>query len=380
MNRDTLTTVAVVLLLLAGGIWFYLNFERVTEREEVGYQGEARRNPLLAAQRLFERMGVAARELRQPAELDALPAGATLFLARYRAGLAGQRVDTLLAWVDRGGHLIVEAEHFKNKDPLLDRLEIERIEIRNRAPRPPSAVALPHAPEVMRVHFGYGQKLLPRAAPAYRFDDISGTHLVHLTRGRGSVTAVPDLQFLNNREIAKHDHAEFAWQLVRFSPVSREVLLAPRLAMPTLLDWVLEHAVAAMALSAALLGAWLWHVMPRFGPLQPDPLPGRRRLLDHLRASGRFHWARGRAANLLQAAREACVRKIARSHPAIVDLPRVERAQRLAAMTQIDAGEIELALHGEAGEAAQFTGAIRVLQRIDDSLVRKNPELIAERP
>ena len=371
MNREALSTAAVVLALIAGAVWAYFNFERVTERTEVGYQGDAQRNRFLAAQRLFERMGLPAREVRNPAELDALSPRAALFLPRHRGGLPAERIGKLLRWVDGGGHLIVEAEPHEAGDAMLDALGIERVGIRNRSPRAPSSVTLPHAAQPLRVHFGYAQKLLPAAAPEYGYDDVSGTHLVHLRRGNGMVTVLAEASFMANSEIAKHDHAEFAWQIARFAPARDAALFAIRLETPTLLEWLREHAVAALALAAALLAAWLWRVAPRFGPVEPDPPPGRRRLLDHLRASGRFQWARRQARHLLDAARDACLNKVARSHPGILDLARAERIAHLAAITQIGAGQIELALYGEAREAAEFTDAIRVLQRIEDRLVRK---------
>ena len=61
MKNVSLAPVALVLLIVAGAVWLVLNFEYVTESQYVGLQGEARRNPLLAAMRLYERMGVPAR-------------------------------------------------------------------------------------------------------------------------------------------------------------------------------------------------------------------------------------------------------------------------------------------------------------------------------
>ena len=149
------------------------------------------------------------------------------------------------------------------------------------------------------------------------------------------------------------------------------VLVAARLETPSLADWLLEHALPALALTALLIAAWLWRTVPRFGPVAPDPAPVRRRLLDHLRASGRFYWQRRGGDRLLVAARDACLRKLARSHPVLVELPRAERAGRLAALTGISATRVDAALHGDARDALQFTDAVGVLQQIEERLVRK---------
>ena len=371
MNRSLFPLIGVIVVMLGLGVWMFFNFERVTEREEVGLQGEARHNFLLAATRLYQRMGVPARVAHELHEIETLPADATVVMSGERAGITADDMHNVLVWVEAGGHLIVEAQDCRDKDALLQRLQIQCNEIRMRASRPPSDVLLPHASQTLRVNFGYRQKLLPVEPPAYRFDDVSGTHLVHLKRGRGAVTVLADMRFMSNAEIAKNDHAEFAWQLVQFVPQTRAVLLVPWLEAPSLLEWLLEHAAAALAMAAALLAAWLWRIAPRFGPLRPDPQPARRRLLDHLRASGRFHWKRGGAGRLLDVAREACVRRIARAHPLVADLPRPERVKALAALTGIELAALDLALYGSASDPLQFTKAVRVLQRIDESLVRK---------
>jgi hypothetical protein len=373
MSRRSLSAIAMVLALIAAGAWLYLNFERVTEREETGWQGEARRNSLLAAMRLFERMGLNARETRELAQLETLPAQATVILSRHRSQMSQQRVDALLRRVEAGAHLIIEAERFKDKDVLLDALEIRRSPVLRRDAKGPGAVTLPDVPQTLRVEFGYLQNLQPRRQPVIRFDDDpSGPYLVHEQRGKGQVTVVADMNFMRNDGIAKYDHAEFAWQLIQFLPESRTVLIVPSLEAPSLARWLLDNALAALAFAALLLVAYLWRVVPRFGPLTPDAQPARRRLLDHLRASGRFHWQRGGAQRLLTAARDACLRKIARSHPALADLPRVERAAQLAALTEFTGAQIDAALHDDVHQdALRFTSAIGVLQRMEEQLVRK---------
>lgn len=84
MSREGIWTAVVVALVGLGATWFFLNFERVAVRERVGMSGEARRNPYLALERLSERMGQPARELRSLAELGDLPPRAVLLL-RARA-------------------------------------------------------------------------------------------------------------------------------------------------------------------------------------------------------------------------------------------------------------------------------------------------------
>jgi hypothetical protein len=380
MNRNSLSVAIMVLLLTGAGVWFFLNFERVTEREEVGWQGAARRDPFLAATRLLERMGLSVRETRSVAEFDRLPPGATLLLARWRDAMRPRHVASVLSWVEAGGHLIVLAEPPRKQDLLLNALKVRRVDMRVRGPERPSDITLPHAPAAMRVAFGFGQSLQqglenPRSRATCRVDDEepSGTRFLHFARGKGGVTVLTSLAFADNDNIAKHDHAEFLWQLTRFAPASKTLLVAARLETPSLFNVLIERALPALALSVLLIAAWLWRRVPRFGPVKPDPAPVRRRLLDHLRASGRFYWQRRGADRLLAAARDACLRKLARSHPGLADLPRAERAGQLAVLTGVSAARVDAALHGGAADALQFTDAVGVLQQIEERLVRKIP-------
>jgi hypothetical protein len=373
MTRARLATFALAVLVAAGAAWFYFNFERVTEREHTGYQGEARQNPLLAATRLYQRMGRKARTIKRPLQLAALPPGGTLVLSRFRSGITAPTVERLMAWVQSGGHLIVAAAWHSNPDPILDRLKIERGEPGGRPRRADaSVVKLPHAPQAMKVVVGNRLELREGALPAlHRVDDRGGTILLHYRYGAGSVTVLSSMSFMTNAAIGQHDHAEFAWQLLGFNPSSREVVVAFRIEAPSLMTALVEDAWQALVVAGLLLAAWLWHVIPRFGSLIPDPVPVRRRLLDHLRASGLFHWNNGNVGRLTMAARESCMHRIARTHPVIAALPVAQRAARFAQVTGLPEDDILAALTGQPADAPQFTAAIRTLQAIEERLTRR---------
>jgi hypothetical protein len=134
--------------------------------------------------------------------------------------------------------------------------------------------------------------------------------------------------------------------------------------------WLAREARGAVIAALALLALWLWRVSRRFGPLEPPHEPRRRRLLDHLRASGHFQWAAGSAPALLAAAREACLAKVARSRPALADMAPVERSAALADLTQLPRAEIEHALEGAATTPRAFTAAVSTLQQIEGKLTR----------
>jgi hypothetical protein len=373
MTRARIAAFAFVVLVAAGAAWFYFNFERVTEREHTGYQGEARRDSLLAATRLYERMGKRTRTIDRPLQLAGLPPGGTLVLARFRSGISTPTVERVMAWVASGGHLIVAAAWHTNPDPLLDRLEIERGEMSGRSRRADiSTVKLPHAPHEMKVVIGNRIELKAGSvSAAHSVEDRAGTILLHYHYGAGWVTVLNSMSFMTNAAIGQHDHAEFAWQLLGFNPAAREIAMAFRIETPSLMTALAENAWQALIAAGLLLAAWLWRVMPRFGPLIPDPLPVRRRLLDHLRASGLFYWNHGDVGRLTMAARESCMQRITRTHPVIAALPVPQRAARFAQITGLPEDDIVAALTGQPADPPQFTGAMRTLQTLEERLTRR---------
>jgi hypothetical protein len=129
----------------------------------------------------------------------------------------------------------------------------------------------------------------------------------------------------------------------------------------SLTGFLLEHAPLALVAAGLLLALWLWHIGPRFGPIVPDAPPARRRLLDHLRASGRYFWSQGLRARLVLAARDAALRRIARSQPDFAVSSMNEKQDRLAALAGIRPEEAAQFI--AAGGAMRGHDFIRMVQR-----------------
>jgi Domain of unknown function (DUF4350) len=371
MSRQALWTVVFVVVILGGAVWFFNNFERVADREWTGYQGEARRNAFLAAERLLDRMGLRVRHLKTPIELRELTANGTLILPARRNALAPAERERLLAWVAGGGHLVVENENQRLPDPILDSLGVKREPVKKPGDRRPTDVRLPHSPGGLKVNFASGQTLVaPEGALQVR--GTNATHLVHLRVGRGQATVLNDFGFMRNLSIGQLDHAELLWQLVRFQPGTAGVFVFDNPQKLSLVQWLVDNAWAVLTAGAVLLLVWLWRIAPRFGPMAPDPEPVRRRLLDHLRASGRFQWSKGGAATLAEAAREAALRRVARAQTDFAALSPAERRERLAASFDLPAEEAGRVLRPATDtQPAEFVAAMRVFQRIHERLSRR---------
>jgi hypothetical protein len=161
------------------------------------------------------------------------------------------------------------------------------------------------------------------------------------------------------------------WELARPADLGGRVLLAPRLESPSLWRLLRAEAPLALAAGAALLLAWLARITRRFGPVAPDPEPGRKRLLDHLRAAGRYAWDRGGAERLAAQARESFLRRIARQHPDVAALPAADRPRVLAERTGYAVRSVADSLNGPLPDPRRFTQAMATLQSLEDRLVHR---------
>ncbi|HEX4928810.1 MAG TPA: DUF4350 domain-containing protein [Burkholderiales bacterium] len=373
MRARVLVPVALLALAVLGAAWFVENYERMPAVERVPASGEARLREFLAAERFAERMGLPARELRSLVELDALPRTDVLVMPARRQSLDAPRIARLARWVQAGGHLIVEAEHPAIDDPLLDRLGVGRKADRQPSAAPPPGgafnavpvrVELPTSERALSVMFNQDSQLEFEAKNVLvRARHQGSLKLVSFRYGKGVVTACTSLDFARNDRIGMQDDAEFFWRLSALTPAaSLAVFFHPeRLSLWRFLG---EHAAPVLAGGLALLALWLWRIVPRFGPVVPDAPPARRRLLDHLRASGRYLWTQGLRARLARAARDAALRRLARAQPDFAVATATEKAARIAALAGVAAEDGQRFMAGGALRGGDFMRLVAIAQRV----------------
>jgi hypothetical protein len=360
--RTWLLPFALLALLATGVAWFLSTHERVPSREWVGPSAEARRNLYLAAERFAARMGLAARELRSLPDLDSLKPNSVLLLPNGRQALDPRRLREIVAWVEAGGHLIVEAELIGVADPLFDLVGVERQ--RGAAPSKPVPVELADGRKLAVSLFGAMTLEAPDADEKGRF--------VSFDYGEGVVSALVGLHFARNQLIGTEDNADFFWNLLSLTPAAElQIYLHPE--RLSLWGFLTQHAAPVLFAVAVLVALWLWRVAPRFGPVRPDPAPARRRLLDHLRASGRFYWAQGLRGRLMAAARDTALRRMSRTQPDFAQASQAERIARIAALARIPSEEAQRFMSAGANlRGADFIRAMHTAQRIHAALERGN--------
>ena len=205
----------------------------------------------------------------------------------------------------------------------------------------------------------------------FRTGTEHAANMLLLREGEGMVAVVSDFDFATNSEIGKLDHARFVVELARFAQRSGPVIFFNNPGRPSLMKWLGTHAWAPLSAAGLTLILWLWKIVPRFGPVAPDPERARRRLLDHLRASGRFLWARGRGGHLLEVSREACLRKISRALPDFDNATTSAQAAQLMRMFGISSGQVQQILSPQTpGKMLHFMHTIHLYQTIHARLAR----------
>lgn len=377
MSRAGAVLALIVVFALAGsaGYWFYRNFSLVEEEVNTGFSQAARQNPLLAAEHF---LAANSRHAKSQPHLDELPPpDATLIMPGERFDVGPERAALLLDWVRAGGHLIVTAEKVwpggrHRTDWLLAPLGITSA-FSDKATenyRQPLDVDLADADDFMQVQLSRNRLLIPgnRIRPYDALSSEYGDHILRYRLGKGALTVLSQADFMENCLIGKNDNAALLWHLVGVRPLG-EIWLVYAGDMPPLWKWIWQNAWTVVLSSAVLLTAWLTVRGRRFGPPLPKPSLQRRRLLDHVQASGHFFWRAGHSERLLDGARSALHRELLLRHPGIAACPKPEQAARLAAFSGHSEEDVFRALFHPCGaDEFEFTRTIQLLAKLRKKL------------
>jgi len=158
-------------------------------------------------------------------------------------------------------------------------------------------VQLVNMSKPLTVNLSFFYELHPQAhtadeankARSYAWDEH--IWLLQQPYGEGMVSLLAETRFLENYGIAEADHAEFFWYLLHSAHADiASVWLLNRDDQPSLLALLRQYAWPILASSTLLLLFIFWALVPRFGAVVYEPTLHRRRLLEHLRASGQFLW------------------------------------------------------------------------------------------
>lgn len=296
----------VALVTTTGVLWFLNTYAYEAVDEYSGFRGEARENPLFAARLFLKRMGIPS---ERQTNLPTLPATNTvLVIDTNRYTLSRQKSEALLAWVAKGGHLITrtryvntdpdaeDTEQASDRDPLQLALGITTGEhIIPADDDLPLEAELSNMSHPLQVDPEFFYALQTTATQAYPQTYNDAAWLLEMEHGNGLITWAANLDFIQNPAIDDYDHAEFFWHMLHsLHDEPQAVWLVHNDEMPGLASLLWEHAWALVLSLAVFIPLTILALSPRFGPMIPKPAPERRRILEHIHASGLFMWQRHR--------------------------------------------------------------------------------------
>jgi hypothetical protein len=361
----------LLLLLLAllvwGGYWFVQNFERHSEEIRSGFSTQARRNPLLAAERYLQRLGLDVESLSGRQYLSSPPAEPGVLLVKdLGPSLPLERETRLLEWVQSGGHLIASVGRLPATDEpgnhLLETLGVRLVELDTDESDSPLELVMPGDREAIRVDFDSSRGLRYEGEDAHwQVPAAEGYHLLSFAWGQGAITLLSDNRFLNNGQIDEQDHALF---LARLISGERRAWLLYSSQMPSLATLLWRNVPYLVISGGTLVLVLLWWLTYRSGPLLVQANPQRRDLLEHLQASAEFVWSQDWAQALRQRTRQQVEKLWLQRHPRLERMERNARCEWLAARTGLNSQAVHEGLYGEDNEAWMLIETSATLQRL----------------
>ena len=383
MDRDKRKSILIsagLVILLAGLVGLFLyNFELVEEEQRSGYSAEAKRNPLLAAQRFLNKQGYTVQNIRG---LDNLKPGSgdAIFISYSRELEQQANREWLLEWIKQGGHLVLELQSGNDMDgvskntPFLDTLGVKPV---HRNVLFDDFVAEEKDLQIFRDREHLKARFLPQhsldldedgeAEPVLFISDGNGPHIVEFPFGRGVYTVVSEFDLWKNHNIGELDHAALLAHLLgdhAGQASSTTLWLVMRKLRPSLLTLLWNNAWQFVIALLTALALGLWYLSNRFGPgLQLDDAQ-RRSLMEHIEAIGQFEWRMDKAEHLLSAVRREVQLELERRFPELPHKARDETTSWLAEKLKIPEQDIITALHSPCESQTAFTQCIKILQSI----------------
>lgn len=380
-RRQGLIIVALIILAAVGVRWFFNNFEVREIDVPTGLKGEARQNQLYAAKLFLNEMGLHASSRTLPEILRDLPPNDHAIVIDNERRYANlEQSDNLLEWVRQGGQLLLRPsladEVLENKtltDPLLEKLGIsarfstqeisedETIELR---------ISDATNPRSLQIQFEEALQLFGELASDIAIFDNNGTHLIQRNLGTGQLTVLSDMSFMYNNGIGDHDHAEALWRLLHWNQRQpNTVWLVHTEKVTPLWQLIWQNTKPLLLIAFLALIAWGYRASQRFGPQEPGSPPARRRLMEHIEASGRHYWRSHGADRLLRSTRQALILRLNQAHPGWSLWEPATQEQHLAETVGMTLDQVNSLLHDAAPRSKDaFTQLIQQLEKIRRSL------------
>lgn len=358
-------------------------------------RGEARRNPLLAAERTLEVLGLPTSSTdRWP---ESLPENGLVVLSGERLEVYGDALEQFLTWIDQGGRAIVCLSGFERpvniarvamdrRNALMDELGLwicespteealrEIMEFAEENPFTPVETVAIDSEELLDYLDDDLWLELDPGGSWLSMDNDDAFPVLRLAFGEGLLTIVGEGGFLARRALGDADHADWLWRECQMDEVLPSNALLIHGGRPTLWTLIKRHAPDSPWALLVLTLLTLWRAAARFGPRLQEPTRGRLGFDLHVTALGKFLWLRGGRLALVQAWRQRVSREAQRTlrlrSVSETEFQRnSEAAEALSARTGLEISRVQQAMTSEhLDQPTSFTQVVADLQELERSL------------
>ncbi len=400
MKRRIIIGVALVVLALLGGLMaygFFVTHERVEEEFNLGPDPEAVVNPMLAAERFFERLDMDVHTEPNPHETQWLDDTDVLVLDPQMLIYGGFRDHLLGWWLEEGGHLIIlspeEADdEFISELALVRYLDWHEYELDGPQTWPDHIEA---NREIIRAYdevdpdedfdwdaMGDLEQILEYESLFWStevwgpsvVDFIATTRegdpiFMSVANGEGRITVLTRDEWLMNPGMGVDGMGQVWADLLATGEEWPEQAAFFVRQHPE--GWMTRLFKAGWPFFAGLL---LWLVFGftrgrRFGPTVPEPERRRQRRGDHIRATGHFLWDHHGRDVLVDATRRALVEALQKRRPSIKTMNPSQRYRVMAEELQIEVYALRELMDGPVPRRqADFQTLIARLERLRRNL------------
>ena len=215
-QSNTLLYVVLTLLVIGVAGWLYSKLEYRIVEEDKGAQGEAKTNAYLAAEFFLLRMGQKAEKIKLfSSKQTNLNVNDTLLVPSVRLAFDTRRSGEMLAWVERGGHLIITGQpdtetETNRRDHILEKLGLylERQALNEESTQDQEPVDIAISNEDDFWHIDFDDYLVISSTAEFNseiiwsIEDEDRVHAMQIRVGSGRLTLMSDIRMFRNEYIA----------------------------------------------------------------------------------------------------------------------------------------------------------------------------------
>lgn len=289
--------------------WLYHNTEWVEEEKRIEQSAEARQNPMLGAQRLLEEYRYDVEVVTDRRIFDDLTSRKVglIWLNDITVIENQAELDTIIDWVDSGGHLMIGLQgpsRFSTESlsaELLDYFGINLLTTETgggldwresiNSESDTTRIYLPDE-SVSELAISIATRFVPYMQNVsdadYHETILSNDYIVHKRSGNGFITALSNNALFYSDNLDNENTGYLLLWLTR--PVARkEARLIFRLEpKPGLMTFLWNRFTLPIVVLGLVLLAFLRMVSSRLGPVEQESAINKHNLMAHLRARGEF--------------------------------------------------------------------------------------------